>query len=142
MGAILAVCIAGGYLYYRKRSQIRTLDTSPKESIAVTQTIDELLVPVYALVESEDKQFYSALRLAIWEFFGQRFNLSGSQLTKDGLLSGLRERSIDGQLSQKIQDILQKCEEGMFTNASLAANKKELLDQARQSLGKIAQRLF
>ena len=54
------------------------------------------------------------------------------------LFAKLKEEKIDPALVDKLKDILQQCETGMFTNANLIIDKNELLLDAKQVLEKIS----
>ncbi len=95
-------------------------------------SVDELLAP--GLVPGDDPAFYSFLRSALWKFFGHYFKLTGSGISKGELFRIMKEKGIASSQIDKTGQVLQKCEEGMFTSASLAIDKQALLSETKQLL--------
>jgi uncharacterized integral membrane protein len=96
--------------------------------------VDEILAPSYSLTNASQKEFYSSLQQGIWNFFGQYFNLSGSEMNKENLLAKIKAGSADTVIAVKIQNILEQCEEGIFTGASLGTDKNNLLMETKEVL--------
>ncbi len=140
--ALLVASAALIFMFIRRRSNKQITTSAPIHATVFYPGEKELLAPVYLLVREKDKIFYTALREAIWQFFGQQFKWSGSQFTKDGLLKRLSDRAIDQDMILEIGAILQQCEEGMFTNADLAGDKTGLVRKTEQVLKKIGEKLL
>lgn len=85
---------------------------------------------------ADDKQFYRALQSAIWQFAAQRFNLSGSGMSKEALVGKTESIIKDRTLAGQLQVILEKCEAGLFTNAELPESREALLQQTKELLEK------
>ncbi|MBI5858993.1 MAG: protein BatD [Sphingobacteriales bacterium] len=119
-----------------------------KEPVAVsgkTKTVlpsaDEILVSAAALTEVTGKEFYSILHQCIWNFFGQYFNLSGSEINKQMLKVKMNESGLLQATITRLILLLEECESGIFTDA-IENNKKELLEQAERLLAEINLYLF
>ena len=65
------------------------------------------------------------------------YNLSGSEMNKENLLAKMQNDKIERNIIEEVQNILQQCEAGMFTNANLSGDKSLLLDAAIKTMGKI-----
>src|SRR4030095_5801809 len=100
----------------------------------ILPTVEELLGPAYGAIESSDPAFYSMLRQCTWEFFNTHFQLSGSDMNKETLIAKLRSMNVDQEHREEIAFIFQKCEEGMFTQAELAGDKRELVSRTETVL--------
>ncbi|MBK9569471.1 MAG: BatD family protein [Chitinophagaceae bacterium] len=94
----------------------------------------EMLAPVYLKLPGDDPDFYMALQQSIWRFFNLHFQLTGSEMKKEVLKSTLIKRGIDKGRVKELEDILQLCETGMFTNSSPASDKNVLLQETKQLL--------
>jgi hypothetical protein len=100
-------------------------------------TVNELLLPAVMNLPLEDAGFYSSLYQAVWFFFMDRFDLAGSGVSKENLLMILRNKNMQEQLVDGVQDILLACERGRFTGAGMTGDKKQLLDKIKYLLEKI-----
>ncbi|MFZ1264498.1 MAG: BatD family protein [Chitinophagaceae bacterium] len=94
----------------------------------------EMLAPVYLKLPGDDPDFYMELQQSIWRFFNLHFQLTGSEMKKEVLKSTLIKRGIDKGRVKELEDILQLCETGMFTNSSPASDKNVLLQETKQLL--------
>jgi len=112
-----------------------------KEEKQIWPTVEELLGPAYEATDRDDREFYSTLRQCTWNFFNTHFRLSGSEMNKETLLARLRSMNVDQGSCQTIGAILQKCEEGMFTQAELAGDKRELVSRTETVLINISGQL-
>ncbi|MBN8878570.1 MAG: protein BatD [Sphingobacteriales bacterium] len=118
----------------RKPVQAEPVKITPANKPQVTG----LLQPASILQEAEGHSFYAALRTAIWQFSSQKFKLSGSSMNKRSLQEELQQANITYADQQELLRILDACEEGLFTGALETGNRKELLEETRHLLQKIA----
>jgi hypothetical protein len=95
---------------------------------------EDLLAPVQSLVSKEDNRFYSALHNVIWKFVGERFGLSGSEMNKQMLVAKMNVAGIDSNITGRLFNVLEQCEGGMFTNASLEQDKQSVLSETKKIL--------
>jgi hypothetical protein len=105
------------------------------------KTVDELLIEEEFLSIPTAAAFYLALRNAMWEFFASRFSLTGSGHNKDLLLHRLKERNIEPSIVRQVVEIMQVCEEGIFTSAVLEHDQHELLINTKLILQRIDRHL-
>jgi hypothetical protein len=105
-----------------------------QQPVVQLPTVDEILKPAYLLIPAADKDFYGVLRHSIWEFLGQRFGLTGSMMNKNLLKQQIETQTAGEKQAGPLLDILDQCEAGIFTNASLSGNKEELLLKVRTEL--------
>jgi BatD DUF11 like domain len=135
-GAGLLVCIFGLFWFVVKRRK-KTGVKKIEEEKPAGLSIKEILEPAYLLAHADDKSFYSSLHQCIWNYFGQYFNLEGSDMNKDDLYKGMKEKKLDEDQCRDMLDILQQCEAAMFTNAEFAYDKQELLNRTKTALEQI-----
>jgi LPXTG-motif cell wall-anchored protein len=141
-GGVLLVL--GCLIWFLKKRKINFR----KETIQQTErknntlSVEQVLAPAFLLVKSDDKSFYSSLRKAVSNYFGFHFNLSGSEISKEKFFKKLKENKVNEELITELQDMLQQCEAGLFTNADLSVDKNLLLNKARKILEKINESLF
>lgn len=121
-------------IYWIAASKDIKRNTEPAATKPVQPSVDELLQP--ALVVTDENEFYKILQSAIWQFASQRFGLAGSGMSKQSLGRKMKEVIPDSSLAIQLMAILEKCEAGIFTNASLPVNREELLQQTREALEK------
>lgn len=126
-GAVLLILLYWIFIRKEKKPRAELLIKKP-----VLPSAEELLQPVYEKTTADDRTFYTTLQSAIWLFAAQRFSLSGSEMNKQGLAVKMNERLADQSVSAQLLQVLAICEAGMFTNASLAENREELLQQTKE----------
>jgi hypothetical protein len=136
IGAGLLVCLAGLSWFIQKRKKKPVINENEKPKTEIP-SIKEILAPAYILSEAEGKKFYSTLHQSIWNYFRLNFHLSGSDMNKDSLKRKLKEKQVSDRYITDVLDILQQCETGMFTNARLEIDKRELLKNSNEILEKI-----
>jgi hypothetical protein len=139
--AVLVLCFIT--LLWLFRSKKRITDQTAIPVLAKTALpVNEILAPSFLLVHADDKSFYTSLYQAIWSFFSNSFNLSGSEMNKRTLTIKLKENKAGPELIEEIQHLLQQCEAGMFTNADLLYDKNGLLQKTKITLEEIGKRLL
>jgi hypothetical protein len=128
--AVILLGFTGMYWLRRKKQKQVLLPVLPGKEII---SIDDLLAPA-GLLRDDDRKFYSALQQAAWRFFGHHFNLSGSGMDKKELVKELQKKGTNEGIIQRLIGILNTCEAGMFTSASMGVNKEALLRETRELL--------
>lgn len=103
---------------------------------------EEILQGVITLQSAEDKEFYKGLHLVIWTYFTNHIELTGSARNKENLLMILKEKGARKENIDTLSGIFSACEAGMYTNASLKADKEMLLQKTKEVLGEIEKSLF
>lgn len=81
--------------------------------------------------------FYQHLQSGIWQFVGDRYQLTGSSMSKSNLLSVLRQRQTSEADQQELLQLLQETETGIYTIASLDHDREVLLSRAEELLRKL-----
>ncbi|MDZ4793385.1 MAG: BatD family protein [Bacteroidota bacterium] len=122
------------YWVFRKKEP-ETVPLIQKEEPTVS--VSNLLEPAYAAIPVDDNGFYSILHGIIWKFAADKFALSGSAMSKQVLTSRMKEAGIAGDIIENLFQLLNECEAGMFTNASLLPDKKRMMSEAKVILEKI-----
>jgi hypothetical protein len=84
-----------------------------------------------------DPGFYQYLQSGIWQFIGERYNLTGSSMSKSNLLSVLTQRQTPEADQQELLQLLQETEAGIYTIASLDHDREALLSRAEVLLEKL-----
>ena len=140
--AVIIIFLVGGIVLItvlRKRKlRHKAVEPAMKPAISAQQALE----PVYHQLQGDDKDFYSSLQQSIWQFFNYHFNLTGSEMKKNILLLKLAGRGIDKRMLTELDNLLQLCETGMFTNANPGRDKEALLEQARLLMEEVNQLLF
>ncbi|MES1198129.1 MAG: BatD family protein [Chitinophagaceae bacterium] len=131
--AALLLCFATGYWFLiRKRNKKTEIIRDNKIDDPGLLSVNEILPASLLLSSLKDADFYRSLHLSIWRFFNHYFHLSGSEMNKENLLVKLRDSGINERAVADTLHILQECENGMFTNASLTNNKEKLIEKTRK----------
>ena len=142
-GAIaLLIALAASILFIRYRKTKQLAAVVEQQSVISRVPVKELLSPARLMIQADDRDFYSQLQQAIWKFFDLRFHISGSEMSKRGLADKLREGKIEATVAEKLLEVLQRCEEGMFTQASLTINRERLIETTHHLLDQIDNKLF
>ncbi len=130
---IVGLLLLGVLLYWL--FQKKPAKTSAEEKpVIVYPSAAELLQPARLLVPAADKEFYSALQQAVWNYVSPRLRLTGSNMNKQVLAMKLAERDYP---SAALLQILEQCEAGMFTNATLGEDREILLEKTKSVLESI-----
>ncbi len=130
---IVGLLLLGVLLYWL--FQKKPAKTSAEEKpVIVYPSAAELLQPARLLVPAADKEFYSALQQAVWNYVSPRLLLTGSNMNKQVLAMKLAERDYP---SAALLQILEQCEAGMFTNATLGEDREVLLEKTKSVLESI-----
>jgi hypothetical protein len=135
---IIFVFIAGVWFLWRKNGkQAKKLgDAIKKEDDR--PDIATLLQPAEAIADSNDRTFYITLRSCIWNFFALHFELSGSQMNRQNLVSVMNYRQVNERDRLSILEILEQCETGMFTDAKMEMDKRAMLEKTKEALKNIS----
>jgi BatD DUF11 like domain len=88
-------------------------------------SIEELLQPVQ--MAGDDNAFYAALRKAAWSFLSARFELSGSGMNKQLVQRRMKERGLGDESVNKMLQLLDHCDAGIFTKAELGNNREMMI---------------
>ncbi len=118
-------------LYKKKIKPAVTEEQSP----VVFPSAEESLQPVFKEMENNGQKFYAALHQAIWNRLALLFQLSGSEMNKTVLAEKLAES--DGKAREKLLQVLELCEAGMFTQAAFEENREELLAEVKSLLEQV-----
>jgi len=102
----------------------------------VLASAEELLRPAYELVTGNESEFYTALQSSIWSFAAQRFAVSGTTMSKQGLAAAMNERLPGQSLPRQLVEILETCEAGIYTRAVLSERKESVLLQTKELMDK------
>ena len=128
---VLLVLLILFYWVFRKKEPEKFL---PVQQKPVLPSVESLLQPAYTEVMEEGNQFYSTLHQITWKFAGEQFGLSGSEMNKQTLAAKMNEAGVDANLSANLFRVLEECETGMFTNASLLHDKQSMLAATKEVL--------
>ena len=132
---VLLVVFVLLYWIFRKKEPAPLLLFQQEQ---VLPSVENLLEPAYEMVSDEGNRFHSILHGIIWKFAAEQFLLSGSEMSKQILSARMSEVHINGNIIERLFKIIEQCETGMFTNASLTDDKKSILVQAKEVLESIS----
>jgi BatD DUF11 like domain len=128
---VLLVLVILLYWIFRKKETENQAQTT---AITAQPSVENLLEPAYADISSEGNQFYSTLRSIIWKYVAGQFFLSGSEMNKHTLIIKMNEANLHETCSDRLFRILEECEAGMFTNASLLHDRQGMLSETMKVL--------
>ncbi len=109
----------------------------PNEELSQLVVIDELLKPTELVLTGDDKIFFKTLNRAVWDYFSQRFQLSGSQMNKSGLAKVLTGKGIKSSTADVMIKLIRESESALYVDAEIALNKRELFENTKQILKEI-----
>lgn len=136
---ILLAGLAGLFVFLRNRKKLPPPSENPVSQIP---TVDMLLASTHSLVPGDDKEFYRVLHQSVWDYFKNRLHLSGSELSRNGLLARLQLAGINKENVDEVMEILRTCESGIFTDAQLPDDKMALFKQTKDVLDKLDRSLL
>jgi hypothetical protein len=131
---LLIVIVIGFWIFHGKKPVIK------KEVLHVEvakATADDLLRPLYLMIPAGDREFYSLLQKTIWNWLGSRFGLSGTAMNKQSLVQILALERVPAIQGEALVKILTLCEEGMYTNSFISANRENLLIELKEIMQSI-----
>ena len=128
---VLLVLLILLYWIFSKKNTATSIPPSLKPTIP---SIDELLSPVQLLVSEDGRQFYTLLHTIIWQFAGEEFDLYGSGRNKQALAVKMNTAGIGSEIINRLFQVLEQCEAGMFTTANLEQDKQGLLTETKKIL--------
>lgn len=134
---VLIVSLAAFLLVMHKRLSNKSPDTSPVSNIPGKSTILDILQPAFTFSGADNKTFYNILRNCIWIFFTRHFGLSGSDMNKFSLLIALDQKKVNEKCKSGIIEILEHCEQGLFSNNENVIDKKLFVKNTRALLEEI-----
>ncbi|MBL7723213.1 MAG: protein BatD [Chitinophagaceae bacterium] len=135
---MLLVLVILAYWAFRKKDQPPVIVMAEKPVPAA----EEVLQGVIILQSAEDKEFYKELFQAIWTYFTNHIELTGSAKNKANLLILLKEKGARKENIDTLSGIFSACEAGMYTNVSLKADREMLLQKTKEVLEEIEKSLF
>jgi hypothetical protein len=96
--------------------------------------VDEILQPASLALHDSQKVFYDTLNRCIWNYFSNRLN---TQMIKRELSGVLSAKGVGQNHITSILNIIQKCEEGVYTAADIHVDKTELLANTQATLASV-----
>jgi hypothetical protein len=97
-------------------------------------TVEEILAPAHANLDSEDKFFYRALNNALWNYLHHKVGLSGSQMSKDVARKVLLAKNVRPGLVGDMIAVIEQSEIGSYTGTEMELNKAEMFQKAKDIL--------
>ncbi len=133
--ALVGIC--GAWLY-RGRSQRRLRKAPPVQpaSLSVAECLQPSRLFLRLFLDEDGNVFFMALREGIWLYLSKKFELSGSHLSKKSLVHLLQQKGY-GTAAAELNEILGKCEEGIYTKAAINLDKALLWQQGFSVLQRI-----
>jgi hypothetical protein len=103
-------------------------------------SVEDSLKPAASSID-QGKLFYAELNNSIWSYLSQYFQLSGSQINKRALSKILIAKGIKTTEADELLTIIHECESGIYTNAEINLDKKQLLEKTDRILRGVQSRL-
>lgn len=132
--AVLMLVVAGLFRYRRSKKPV----SNDEEQVKPQPTVAGILRPAVDVLDADDKVFYTTLRNCIWEFMAIHFGLAGSRMNSLNLQIVLNRQMVEEQYQAVVIALLQQCDTGIFADAYIDTDKKELLNRAGEVLEKIS----
>jgi len=130
------ICIAVLFMFLLKSKKKQEIKNE-EIKLPVEVMVKKILMPASFYLETGDKSFYNILHQCVWNYLGQLFHLSGSEMNKDALKIKLEEMQVNSDHINKVLDILLQCEVAMFTIAEITIDKHELFKKTLMVLEQI-----
>lgn len=115
---LYALCIggvAGVLLVYRRQLRLNA-DVKGRRLAKAGKVARQRLAKARALIQSNDSgAFYDEILRALNGYIGDKFSLSGSQLSRDNINAAIAGAGGDEALIQHLGDILDSCEMARYT---------------------------
>jgi len=121
----------------RKKDKIENQRRAYEPPVKSLLSVQEILTPARTVLNHDDKTFYDALGRCIWNYFNDRFSNSNPRMIKKELSGILMTKGIDQEKINKLLEIIHQCEIGMYTNAEMGLDKKELFENTQNILSDI-----
>lgn len=117
----------------------RKKEAHPIEPIIVSQQpTEEILAPAYENINAPDNIFYTSLHKALWSFAAKKFNLTGSQITKESLKEKLEDSEASTESAGHLLKILDDCETHIYTNTFSDEDRKGILNNITRIVDELA----
>jgi hypothetical protein len=127
--AILSLVFLTGRRYKKRVNSHVKSERNP-----VLPGVDEIMLPAKQTILENDKSYYTALRGCIWRFIDIYFDIRGSGVSRNGLVSLLQQNEVDHISQQELLDVLEKCETGLFTDARIDIDNNDLFAKTKHLL--------
>lgn len=124
---VLGIGIAAMWLSGKKEKKI----SARQQATAHIKTVEAFLTPATAALHDDgnDNHFYSLLRKGIYDYLAQFLQQPVSSTNKQTLQALLYARQVTPEQVEKLFNIIEQCEHGAFTLATLQHNKEQLLHE-------------
>jgi len=97
-------------------------------------SVESFIQPAEIMLVADDSRFYNELSKSIWNYFGHKTKLAGSEMNKKRLNDFLKSANIDQQIINDLMNVLQLCEAGIYTTAIHTEDKGEVLEKVKTIL--------
>jgi hypothetical protein len=127
------VIISGTFLQNKKRKKAEILvkkDESPSIELFLQAAINKL--------NDSDHAFFLSLRQALWNFFAFQYQLKGSEMNRKTLIAEAKKNESDQHSVERLQRLLDECELGIFSGASVKADHERLINEARDLMERLS----
>lgn len=142
LAAIVLLVIAGVIFTWRKETRkAQKAAIAPPPPPRVYLSSADALQPAAILQEAAERDFLQALRQSVLHFFQDRLPVAGSNLSKQELLHLMQAKGVEDTVQRQLLQILETCEAGLYAPVDAGLDKSALLDQTRQLLKQIEQRV-
>jgi hypothetical protein len=130
------VILTGGILLWvkMKKDTSRARGQSPREHENPPISVDKILLPAKSALSGPDKIFYEELDRSIWNYFDARLDNFRDQRIKKQLINILISKGVQPAMADKLVEVINACETGIYTNAQMDLDKRKLFEDAQQIL--------
>ncbi len=131
---VFAVLIVMLYwILHKKRNSATAI--AEEQPAVVFPSAEESLQPVYHELGNSSREFFTALHQSVWKRMTLLFQLSGTDMNKEVLEKKLEKSGTAVQ--ERILQVLELCEAGMFTQAAIDENREQLLAEVKDLLEQV-----
>jgi hypothetical protein len=129
-----AALLIGGLIGFKLRSRKQKDPPIPVNEDSNRIFLERILSPINS--STDNRSFFESVHTAVWKFLAKRFDIAGSKMNKGDLLS-LLTAQVGSKDAEKILNIIEECETGMFSDAYIEAQQESLLRRTRTGLEKL-----
>ncbi len=145
-------CLAGAFVYARRRRSVMMDEIGYRNRKAIKlaqkglREADVLLkgaTPANDQQSSKQKlQFYAEISRALWKYLCDKLNISQADLSIDGTLAMISQRSANTELTASLKSLLESCEMARFAPTSLeVATMRKTYEDAKRLIVELEQTL-
>lgn len=93
------------------------------------------------LMDSESQEFYNETIKALWGYVADKLDMDTANLSRESVTEGLKKRGLEDKLTDKLLNIIDKCEYAHFAPAGEETEPQKIYKYAATLIRKLEQKL-